>query len=314
MKTFVKKIAIITIIVSILTAGVNALYISNSPNCGTMGEKKDDEAYIVDVPEHIQLCNFGNSHGYYGFDYSGYAVERACYNFSLPAQSMSYNYRILENYRENIALGAVVLICISPQTFFEPPETESDDFESMNKRYYHFLDKEYIKEYDLKTDLFVSYLPVLSVSLADVVNAFLHDNPDYWNNTTNPEKAFAHGLSRYSPALDGDGKLTINEEELDAAYHMVELCREIGALPIFVTVPYLSAYTDAIQDKYAPFFDELFALMDQLCKDTQTEYHCYAFDERFSSNYDYFFNSDHLNRMGATAFTKILMEEVVNAQ
>lgn len=314
MKQFIKKVFAMIIILAVIVASVNYIYVRNAVNYGTMGELKNDAAYPIDVPENIQICNFGNSHGYYGFDYVDYVSDLTCYNFSLPSQSVSYDYRILENYKDNIAPGAVVFICISPQSFFGKGETESTTFTSKNKRYYHFLDKQYIKNYDFKTDIFVNYLPSLSTSTTNLIKTLLNINPniDMWNFETDPEAALKHGSKHYIPPVD-DGKLILNDEELNAAYQMVELCREIGAVPIFITTPYLLEFTTPISEKYGPFFDEFFAVINQLCADTDAEYYCYAFDERFTRSYQYFFNTDHLNKDGAEAFTKILMDEVVYA-
>ena len=67
-----------------------------------MGHLKNDKVYIKNVPDKIEICNVGNSHGYYGFNYEEYENKNVCFNFSLPSQSMSYNYLILENYKVNI--------------------------------------------------------------------------------------------------------------------------------------------------------------------------------------------------------------------
>ena len=84
MKKFIKNVLILTVIVSFITGGINYAYMHHSINYGTMGKCRNDSAYIVNVPEKIQICNFGNSHGYYGFNYDAYCDDFTCFNFSLP--------------------------------------------------------------------------------------------------------------------------------------------------------------------------------------------------------------------------------------
>lgn len=317
MKKFIYNVVILTVILSSITLLVNYVYINRSTNWGTIGECKNDTVYIANVPEKIEICNFGNSHGYYGFDYTDYTDSSVCFNFSLPSQSMSYNYRILENYQDSIAPGAVIFICISHNTFFCREETSEADFASKNKRYYHFLDKQYIKEYDFKTDIFVNYLPALSTNPSDLIQTALGLAApiDYWKDTTSKEYADIHGPSRYELLAEGtvndDGSRRFNKEEIKAAYDMIALCRKLGATPILITTPFLSQYTKPILENNPTFYDDFYGVIEEIQKTTDVDYYDYQFDARFAFNYDYFFNTDHLNRAGAKKFTEILMQEII---
>lgn len=320
MKKFVKKITVLMVLVSILTGSVNYMYICHSSNFGTMGDYKNDSAYIVDVPEKIEICNFGNSHGYYGFNYEDYSDDYNCFNFSLPSQSMSYNYRILENYQDNISQNAIVFICISYTSFFGGAEIDSSDFESKNKRYYHFLDRKYIKEYDVTTNLLLNYFPALCTDIVDIIKTILDlkRNEDVWNRETSKEEAMEHGFKRYeghvASAVDEDGNRIFNKEEIQSAYDMIDLCKEIGAIPILIITPYLSEYTEAVFENDSKFYDDFYGVMEKIQKDTGVKCYDYQFDARFASNYSWFINTDHLNREGARNFVDILMQEVVSGK
>ena len=314
MKKFIKKIIIMLCIPAFITVSVNAVYGRIDRNCGTMSNIKNDQAYIKDVPDHIQICIFGNSHSFYGFNYDPYIAKYTCFNFSLPSQTMSYNLRILQNYQSKIAPGAVVLINISPQEFFRKKETDSPFFESNNQRYYHFLESRYIKEYNPKTALLVKYLPAISDPPVDVLKSLFGFNtiPNVWNDVMDRNNPAGYETDMYNPLVDSQGNLRLNREELDAAYQMAELCRSLGAEPVFITAPCLSEFTDHITEQYPSFFDEFFEIIDQLCADTGCEYYNYCFDKRFTSNYDYYINPHHLNINGAAAFTKVIMEEIIS--
>lgn len=316
MKKFIGKVILLLAMVALITGVVNFVYVSHMDNLGTMGETKNDSAYIENVPTEIKVCNFGNSHGYYGFDY-GKRSEK-CFNFALPSQSLSYDYRILDSFRENIAPDSTVIICVSYLSFFGPNECSGSEFESMNKRYYHFLDKEHIKEYDSKTKIFVHYLPGLVVSEdAQWLMTLLGRNSeqDMWSEVTDAESAKEQAPGRYekhvAEKLDEAGKRIYNEEEIEAAYDMINLCKEIGARPVLLTTPFLDEYTDEVMSHDPQFLEDFYGVIDSIKNDTGVEYYDYSFDERFDGKYDLFMNTDHLNKDGAEYFTDIIWDEVV---
>ena len=78
-----------------------------------------------------------------------------------------------------------------------------------------------------------------------------------------------------------------------------------------VTTPYLKEYTQPIMDKDPAFYEDFYGVIDRIKEETGVKYYDYAFDERFVKRYEWFLNSDHLNKAGAEEFTGVLMEEVV---
>ena len=315
MKCFINKLIILCLILAILVYGVNYAFTSRSINYGTMAMQKNDSSYIKDVPSHIQICNFGNSHGYYGFNYSS-CDEYVSFNFALPSQSLSYDYRILQNYQNCIESGAIVFICLSYASFFGENETKDLNFDSKNRRYYYFLEDRFIKEYDMKTDIFMNYFPALISPLTDLVETIIGVSSveDIWSYSTTQQAAEEHGLRRYEQHVknnvDDKGNRVINEEEIDSLYQIIELCKSLGATPILVTTPYLSEYTDAVKANDKQFYDDFYNIIDKVKVDTNVKYYDYQFDDRFIDSYDLFLNSDHLNRQGAEKFTEIIMQEI----
>lgn len=120
----------------------------------------DETAKMMNVPDNIQICNFGSSHGYFGFNYKDAMPEYTCFNFALESQSPLYDYRIMQNYEHKISKGAAVFLLVSYFSLFGKPEAEDDSFASKNKRYYRFLPPEYILQYDARTDFYVRYFPI----------------------------------------------------------------------------------------------------------------------------------------------------------
>ena len=56
----------------------------------------------------------------------------------------------------------------------------------------------------------------------------INSSPDIWNRVTNKEDAARHGLTRYDRHIlanaGPDGKRIYNDEEIEAAYNIIELC------------------------------------------------------------------------------------------
>ena len=110
---------------------------------------------------------------------------------------------------------------------------------------------------------------------------------------------------------DKNGHLIYNEEEVRALYDMVEICRKHGATPIFVTVPYMSEYTNAIMQSDSDFFPTFYDWIESVSSDLQVNYYDYSMDKRFINDYSLFYNADHMNTKGAKKFTSILYDEVI---
>ena len=92
---------------------------------------------------------------------------------------------------------------------------------------------------------------------------------------------------------------------------MIQLCRDKDIEPILVTTPYLAEYPNAAKENDPSFFNDFYGVIAEIQANTGVRYYDYSSDERFSSRYDLFINTDHLNREGARQFTNILMEEVL---
>ena len=318
MKKFILKLLAYAAIISSLTARINAYYIMNTEN----------DSEIKGVPQLIQICNFGSSHGLNSFNYEDAGEKFVCFNFALSSQPLLYDYRVLQHYRNMIKPGATVFIVISYFSFFGKPEVESDSFLARNMRYYKFLPSELIIAYDWTTDMYINYLPALSpeglaatikllfgVAKKDDTKKNDNDN-DYWDRTTDAEYVASDAIKAYRRHIavqrDENGVRMRRKESFESLYGIIELCREIGARPMLVITPYLLEYTDAVRKNDPEFFRDFYSVIEEIRQKTGLEYYDYAFDERFCRDYSLFMNADHLNRKGARKFTDILLLEALS--
>lgn len=312
MKRFIKIVLIYAAIIAGILCVLNAAY---KPAEG-------EEHKFSAVPDGIELCNFGSSHGSDAYRYD--ETDAVCFNFSLSAQTLSYDQRILECYRSRLADGAHVIITVSHFSFYGPDETTQSDFASKNRRYYSFLPEDFIKEYDKKTAFYVKYLPLLLIPANQYMTNFL-------NRVSGLElipfdavedesqllaEASSDGYAKYKDyikdRLKGDGGRYLNFAELDALYTIIEICREEGAIPVMITTPFMKEYNDAVAENDPLFYEDFYGIVNEVSRETGVPYYDYSQDERFSESYALFSDTTHLNKEGGLKFTEIVLEEVVN--
>lgn len=321
MKRFIRIVAAYLLLLFVLTLGVNAAY-------EALGLGLNDETIkFSSMPKTIRICNFGSSHGRFGFSYED-LPGCPSFNFGLVSQSLSYDLRLMEYYQDHLGEGAVVFIPVSYFSLYGPSETEAEGFANKNARYYSILPASAIKEYDPKTAR-LSRIPVLANgpdTVKNVIRAIqerwdgrMDGNGIYWETTTDAADARADAVLAAERHLLGgqlneEGERILNQEELDSLYKMIALCRKRGATPILVTTPFLSEYNEEVGRIAPDFFEDFHALLAQVQRDTGVEYHDYSADSRFCGEYSLFMNSDHLNRAGARRFTGILLDEVLGGR
>lgn len=271
-----------------------------------------------DMPETIQVCNVGSSHGKNSFNYSEWKEKLGCFNFALTSQRFQYDYRLLYNYSDRLEEGAVVFIPFSYFSLWGENDEERFDFESMNNRYYSILPPELIIRYDPWVDVCQHYLPILS-AYDDVIDVFKDtafgngDSQSFGDNTINYETDV---LTQYNGQImgnrDENGRLMLNEERVEALYDIINLCKEKKVRPILITTPLTKLFTDYVDENNPEFLEEFYQTIEAICDDMGVEYYDYSRDLRICDNLDYFIDAHHLNEQGAVVFTNIVMKEIVS--
>ena len=320
MKKFVCKLITFFAIVAIITLAVNFVFIKQDKS------DSDSTGKFKNIPATLDVCNFGSSHGQYGFNYedatkAGYD----CFNFGLTAQYLTYDYRLIKQYGDRLKEGSIVFIPVSYFSLIGDGEQMEAVFALKNKRYYSILSPELIKDYDLMTDIYVNYLPSLGVDTFEMIKTLLGkgetaaDSEYDWLRISSDIDLVKDAEEAYTRHIknneQGDsGEIIVNQQELEALYEVIDACKEKGATPILITTPLLSEYTDKVMQSSPDFLDEFYSIIDKVVEDTDVMYCDYAFDERFINNYDWFMNVDHLNKEGARIFTDIVFEEVMGIE
>lgn len=313
MKTFIRKVCIFFCIISTVTVAVNVWYKRNENIIDADYTEK-----FKHIPEFIQVCNFGSSHGKWDYNYEDVIGEGySCFNFGLGSQTLSYDYILMQRYGDRIGNGTIVFINISYFSLFGEDEEINCEFQSKNKRYYKILPNSMIKNYDWKTDAYVNYFPALAsdnlvgVLLGKPVNT----TESLWDRMTTEKELDQNVYQRYldhvAVNVDEKGKRIVNAAEMQALESMIGFCKDKGSLPILITPPYTDRYIDAIGNNDEAFYGDFSRLIKGVEDEYGVEYYDYSADERFCSDYTLFMDQDHMNRNGALLYTNTLFEEVI---
>lgn len=319
MKRFVRKVLILFIV----SIGILEVYNCAYQIIRLKGTPQYSEYKFKKVPYDIEISNTGSSHGMLGYDYGDYASEKGCFNFALTSQSLSYDYRILKQYEDRLVKGGIMFITISNFSF-GMDEVNEPAFESKNERYYTFLKPEYIKNFSMTKYIEQKYFNVFyqdPITIIDIVidkinerlkqsyqtkenKDILADNEDGFDYENDAVGAYERHIR-----IDENGTMVIIQEELDSLYEIIDLCQKNDIRPIMITTPFRREYNEKFS---VSFYEQFHDVIEAVCTDTGCEYYDFSHDERFVDSDEYFSNADHLSGEGAKAFTKILMEEVVD--
>lgn len=89
---------------------------------------------------NLEVANFGTGFGYYDFQYDDFNIN--AFNFSLLQQSLEFDYKLMNHYRDKFKLGCKMCIVLP---FFIFCADYLKDVEQINERYYSVLPKELVQ-------------------------------------------------------------------------------------------------------------------------------------------------------------------------
>ncbi|MEG0392984.1 MAG: hypothetical protein RR626_09515, partial [Anaerovoracaceae bacterium] len=300
MGKFLIKIVALICLLALILFGVNGIYVKNNPNAFLEMTAESDISQLdkfLEVGDKLLVSNVGSSHGQRGFNYSELNEKGiGTMNFGLSAQLPSYDYRILQQYRDNLQEGGIVFIPISYFSY-GLDEAKAPDFQSKNFRYYYFLKAKYIKDFSLKYAA-IEKFPILGAE--DKLFASF----DQVEETGAPAAPVAPEAPEDLAIRDGhyaanshaeQAGMKILDEEVEAVEGMIRLVKEEGLTPVLVTVPYLDEY-----NRFVP--PELETLVkdktNEIAKKFDVGYYDYSRDSRFLGRYELFSGANHLSTEG----------------
>ena len=302
MRSFCRKLFCFLLILGIITLGVNQWYVVKDHTF-------DKAIRYRNMPYDIQVCNTGSSHGAASFQYDALPDGYTGFNFGSGWQLPVYDARLVEQYADHLADGGVLLIVISYFSLFREM-TDTYNFTSYNRSYYSVLPDEMVYAYDRKADI-LAKLPSLT-SYFDLLPTLLkrEEVDDGTIVEADPEEVRASAEGRYQGHV-ADDRGPCEEENVEAVYRIVAICREKNITPVMITTPLLSEFPEEVRRRDPAFFDDFYGAIDEICDNTGMRYYDYSEDERFTNDYSLFSDADHMNERGSERFTQVVYEEIL---
>jgi hypothetical protein len=297
-----------------ISIGLILLFVLNALYVRTNGYKSlgDSSRFFVDS-NGLDVVNLGISHGQMAFDYSEIDGTNGA-NFGNAYQGFYYDFEILKEHGRELPEGCTVIMPISDISF-----DLYKDIGNLRIQYYRILDYGAIPNHDPVEYLKLRLLPILTAkynikyifkdknSPEDQVDAIVQNQMDEGEFLRNAQEQAGK-----SKALHERDQQTKQHEEnqqmnIDKLGEMIEYCQERGYKPVLVTTPFTRYYNESIPEEY---YTEMYGIISDVSKKYGIPYLDYSHDPRFTERLEYFRDADHMNPLGARAFTDIVLSDL----
>lgn len=266
---------------------------------------------FTQVPENIQLCNVGSSHGEVGFYWEDMQNINT-FNFGISSQPFLMDYCILQQYSAKLARGAIVIIPIS---YFQI--TQIEEPLCWYTAYYKFLRKDLCVFWNNSDYLAYNLFPILSDHY--FLKHMIFDIPKeqisrFYRRTIypNPRKMTEYIDKKYlewTNPLYEKGIEGFNYN-LKHVSQIIDFCYLRGFTPVLVTTPIYEELNSRYAAKLFHFYRFIKTLQQ---KYPDIYYFDYSHHSSFSPRIELFMDGDHLNIHGAKLFTSMIMNDLKKA-
>lgn len=297
MKRFLKKLSFFLIIIAVGLTALELFY-RFVPNNYIKKNKQIRENYNAEV------VFFGNSHTFYGMNPDFFS--RKAYNLSNVSQTIQYDKLLFDKHIDSLKNLKYITINIEYSTL-----SQEDNMPELQWRKYF-----YESQMDLKTGMVSNFdirkyvlctAPRFKLTIS-LINEYFNKGslveclPNGWAPKEGVNKEYNNphiGQVIAEKHEDGSVDFSKNTKRLQ---DIITKCKERGIKVVLVTMPVTSYYADNVNKEK---LNLIFAKANQLAQNNNNTYYINLFnDDRF--NNDDFYDSDHLNIIGAKKCSEIV--------
>lgn len=304
MKQFLLKTGVFLFTILCPLIVLNYLYVNTSYYAHL-----NDLDKFIQIPNSVDVCNFGSSHGFYGFNYE-HLGKLTGFNFALQSQIFFYDEVMFHFFKSKLKHGSIVLLSISYMSFNRPYES----FSRMKPRYYVLFGRN-MKDYSFEEDFCYRIFPLLSAN--NKLFNFLYKE---YVLKIEYEKKFT-SCNRYS--IDElnkiGGKRAINHiNDIYENKHaqnqckndllrIIRECKKYGFNPVLITTPFTDFYNRPFSEE---LMNQFYANIYEISEKEDVIYLDYSHDPEFR-DYNLYRDTDHLNDIGAKMFTNKVIKDLM---
>lgn len=314
MKKFLFKVLILGMILGSLLMCLNLAYINTA-----YYKNLNDMRKFSEIPQHIDVVNFGASHSACAFDWTGYTQFEGV-NMALGSQTIVYDEALFDFYFDCLDENSTVILDVMFKSLYEV-EQDKPPYGTNITRYYQVLDKEHIKQWNLEDALKYKYIPILGNRL----NAIPHIWSEWTGSTVSnseEERILAGEPTRVLEGWEEEEMLATGEErarkfmiasgnqehgeQYEALIRIIEKCQENNIQVILVTTPTLPCFYENFDEI---FMDKFYKDIDDICEKYGLVYIDYTGDPRLLEDYRWYGDTDHMNIYGNKVFMNFFLED-----
>lgn len=316
MRKFLQKVLLLLIVLGILLAGASSAYVHTDyyKNLNDMGK-------FSELPEHIDIVNFGASHSQNAFNWETYDSFSGV-NMALGAQTVVYDRALFHYYLDHLDENSTVVLEVMFKSLYEREQEEPYGTDIM--RYYQILPRKFIKHWTWKDALKFKYIPILGnrrealshiwrewvkgeqEEEKDILDDMLTGEPTQVLTGWEKDAMLAEGNRRASVFMEVSGSQE-HGAQYEAFIDIIETCKENHIQVILVTAPTLPCFYEGFNEA---FLNRFYADMEEICEKYDLPYLDYTGDMRFLEDYRWYTDTDHLNAYGAAIFTQAFLQDV----
>ncbi len=320
---FIKQSILFICILSVFIFGLNFIWLESIQKSKNIF--RGEEIYINYIKtlgdKKIDLAFFGDSHTQ---DAVNPDYIKNSFNFGFPSENfVEIYYKLKRIIEEDDILIKSIVLEIDWHIFSDKRAQEHGLFKEIPfyLRFVSLFDMAELKQKSLFNIFIQGYFPFLGNG-EKMVRYFLQDRsnltPIYlgWAEKIGDFSLYKNkkkvALERVNYFFD-DGIAKINEQVFDYFLKSIQLAKENGINVVVIKYPLSKEYDDAIsnigiKDIEKDYYSKIFnGIESKLGKD----YSLLDYYDVFFDHSEYFSNSDHLNKIGASKLSNMISEALV---
>ncbi len=261
--------------------------------------------YISKNHNNIEVLLFGNSHCLYGLN--PVYFDKNTFNLSNVSQTIYFDKLLLDHYFDTLPKLKSVVFCLEYTNLSQQDNTQDDVFRKYYYRYYMGINTPLISQFDIKQHLLcLAQSPKVSFYMLKkwLQTGFFSDiNTKGWGENFKKKDRVQPDLiakQRAESHEDGLFDFTLNSNRIN---EIIKKCKSKNIKVVIVSLPQTHLYSSYLnQNKLQSIFKTCQNFQDQ---NSSTVFYLNLFDDKRFEDYD-FFDSDHLNEVGAEKCSKII--------
>jgi hypothetical protein len=257
--------------------------------------------YLKNNADSIEILFLGSSHAYFGIN-PQFINNKKSFNAGQVAQSVGYDYKILEHYFSNSQRLETIVLPVSYFSFHYKIETGTESWRVKNYSIYHDL---------YTTNRLNDYSEILSNSvksgLLRVSNYYLKNKAEiacshlgYGLNNTYAKQRDLAETGAHTAKMHTYPELEDFEENYQAMLSIIKFAEQRNIKVLLYTPPAFETY---VNNLYPVQLNKAIATAQALDKAFENTYYINLLQDKSFVERD-FYDADHMNEFGAEKLTK----------